>query len=109
VDHVVIIIIDHFGSRGVATAFRSAVLTSKEARNPVNILTNYSIMHVRHETLFFVALTKYNANVSVVFETLYKIIEIFKAYFGGSLDEESMRSHFVLAHELLDGAFIVAY
>ncbi len=76
---------------------------SKETRNPVNIITNYSFMHVRHEALFFVALTKYNANASVVFETVHRIIEIFKAYFGGNIDEESLRSHVVLAHELLDG------
>jgi len=88
-------------SRGITTAFRIQVLGSKEARNPVNIITNYSFIHVRHESLFFVALTKLNANVSVVFETIYKIIELFKAYFGG-IDEESLRSHISLAHELLD-------
>ena len=89
-------------SRGVGTAFRTQVLVSKENRNPAKLITNYSFLYVRHESIYFVAITKYNANAALVFETLHKIIEIFKAYFGG-LDEETIRGHFVLAHELLDG------
>jgi len=64
-------------SRGLATAFRSQVMGSKETRNPVNIIANYSFMHVRHEALFFVALTKFNANASIVFETVHRILENF--------------------------------
>jgi AP-2 complex subunit mu-1 len=91
-------------SRGLATAFRMQVIGSKENRNPVNLITNYSFLHVRHESLYYVALCKLNADASVVFEVIHKIIEILKAYFGGKLDEDTIKAHFILGQELLDGA-----
>jgi len=88
--------------RGVATAFKMQVLGSKENRNPVSLITNYSFLHVRHESIYFVAITKFNTDASVAFEVLHKVIEIFKAYFGGKVDEDTIRSHYILAQELLD-------
>jgi len=89
-------------SRGLATAFRMQVIGSKENRNPVNLITNYSFLHVRHESLYYVALCKLNADASVVFEVIHRIIEILKAYFGGKLDEDTIKAHFILGQELLD-------
>lgn len=43
-----------------------------------------------------------NASAALVFEFLYRFINISKAYFG-KLDEESVKSNFVLIYELLDG------
>lgn len=38
---------------------------------------------------------------------LYQLINIFKAYFGGDLDENRIRKHFVLIYEILDGKKLV--
>ena len=43
-----------------------------------------------------------NANAALVFEFLYKFISIAKSYFG-KIDEESVKSNFVLIYELIDG------
>ena len=43
-----------------------------------------------------------NRNAALVFEFMYKIISLGRAYFG-KLDEESVKENFVLIYELLDG------
>lgn len=42
----------------------------------------------------------------MVFEVLYRVIDIFKSYFDGAFDEDAIRNHFVLTYELLDGMFL---
>lgn len=42
-----------------------------------------------------------NASAALVFEFLYRFIQICRSYFG-KLDEESVKSNFVLIYELLD-------
>lgn len=44
-----------------------------------------------------------NASAALVFEFLYRFISISRSYFS-KLDEESIKSNFVLIYELLDGA-----
>lgn len=43
-----------------------------------------------------------NANAALVFEFCYRFISIAKAYFG-KVDEESVKSNFVMIYELIDG------
>src|SRR6476620_7846060 len=47
------------------------------------------------------AMTKRNANVMVVMNFLYRIVEVFEDYFN-ELVEESIRDNFVITYELLD-------
>lgn len=89
-------------NRGIATAFRLQVIAAKEIRSPIKILSSTSFLHVRNEDIFLVAVTKHNANVSTIFETLFRMVEIFKAYFGGKFTEETIRNHLILTYELLD-------
>jgi AP-2 complex subunit mu-1 len=44
-----------------------------------------------------------NANAALVFEFLYRAIQIGRSYFG-KVDEEAIKNNFVLFYELLDGA-----
>jgi len=47
--------------------------------------------------------TKVNANAALVFEFLHRFVDsIGRSYFG-KMDEESVKSNFVLIYELLDG------
>ena len=55
--------------------------------------------------VYVVAVTRHNANPSLVFQFLFKMIEVFRAYFGGNFDEENIRNNFVLIYELLDGQY----
>jgi hypothetical protein len=43
-----------------------------------------------------------NANAALIFEFLYRFVSISRSYFG-KLDEEAVKSNFVLIYELLDG------
>ena len=47
-------------------------------------------------------MTKGNANAALVFEFLYRLVGLGKAYFG-KFDEEAVKNNFVLVYELLDG------
>lgn len=47
-----------------------------------------------------------NANAALVFEFCYRFISIAKAYFG-KVDEESVKSNFVLIYELIDGTIFL--
>jgi len=42
-----------------------------------------------------------NASAALVFEFLYRFVQISRAYFG-KLDEEAVKNNFVLIYELLD-------
>lgn len=89
-------------NKGVITAFRHQVIAAKNIRAPVKSLANLNFAHIRSENIYLVAVTKSNANISLVFEMLHKVLEIFKTYFGGKVDEEAIKNHFILAFELLD-------
>jgi AP-2 complex subunit mu-1 len=38
----------------------------------------------------------------MVFEVLYRVVDIFKSYFDGEFNEDAIRNNFVLTYELLD-------
>lgn len=50
-------------------------------------------------------ITRCNASAALVFEFLYRFVNISKSYFG-KLDEESVKNNFVLIYELLDGELL---
>jgi AP-1 complex subunit mu len=47
------------------------------------------------------AVTKKNSNITLILFFLYKLVNVFKDYFG-ELEEESIRDNFVVVYELLD-------
>lgn len=48
-------------------------------------------------------------DASMVFEVLYCVVDIFRSYFDGNFDEDSIRNHFVLTYELLDGTLLLLF
>jgi len=89
-------------SRQAVDAFRVEVITAKNVSVPVVHVDNCSFMYTRQGDVFVVAVTKANSNATLVFQYLYKLLDVFKAYFGGAFDENSVRDNFVLIYELLD-------
>jgi len=105
-------------SRQAVDAFRLEVIVAKNVGVPVIHLDNSSFMYTRQGLVFsplpcplsgifpgdlyIVAVTKSNSNCTLVFQFLYKLVEVFKAYFGGVFEENSVRENFVLIYELLD-------
>jgi len=90
-------------SRGVANAFRLEVIGhSKDTRSPIKNIGSTSFMYIRVGGIYVVAVSRQNVDASMVFEVLYRVVEIFRSYFDGNFDEDAIRNHFVLTYELLD-------
>jgi len=90
-------------SRSAVEAFRSRVVAAKKTgQTPIVDLDKTHFCYSRAGDVYVVAVTRHNANPSLVFQFLYKMVEVFRAYFGGNFDEENIRNNFVLIYELLD-------
>ena len=64
-------------------------------------LGSTSFLHVRHENLYVVAVTRSNVDAALVFEFLYKLVSLGKGYFN-KFDEQAVKNNFTLIYELLD-------
>lgn len=62
---------------------------------------NTTFIFIKYNSLYLVATSKKNANVTMVFSFLHKLVQVFIEYFK-ELEEESIRDNFVLIYELLD-------
>ncbi|CEM07625.1 unnamed protein product [Vitrella brassicaformis CCMP3155] len=90
-------------TRTEATLFCSRVVAAKEAREkPILSIGQCHFIHTTIGDITVVATTKSNANVMLVLKFLYRLVEVFSAYFGGQVDENAVRKNFVLIYELLD-------
>jgi AP-2 complex subunit mu-1 len=85
----------------LADVFRIQVISNAQVRSPILTLGSTTFSHVKHENIYLVVVTKSNANAAVVFEFIYRLIGLGKAYFG-KFDEEAVKNNFVLVYELLD-------
>jgi len=85
----------------LADVFRIQVISNAQVRSPILTLGSTTFSHVKHENIYLVAVTKSNANAALVFEFIYRMIGLGKAYFG-KFDEEAVKNNFVLVYELLD-------
>lgn len=68
---------------------------------PIFTEDGYTFVFIKHNNLFLMTVTKKNSNVALMFMYLYRLVSVFKDYFG-ELDEESIRDNFVIIYELLD-------
>jgi len=89
-------------SRAATDAFRQRIIAAKKTGVPIIDIDKCSFLYTRHGDMYVVAVTRQNANPTLIFQFLFKLVEVFKAYFGGTFDEESIRNNFVLIYELLD-------
>jgi len=83
--------------------FLSIVLEQEEESNnsPILVWGDVTFVYIKYNNLYIVATTKINANATLVFSFLHKLVQVFKEYFK-ELEEESIRDNFVLIYELLD-------
>lgn len=86
----------------LADVFRIQVISNPQVRSPILTLGSTTFSHVKHENVYLVAITKGNANAALVFEFLYRLIQLGKGYFN-KFDEEAIKNNFVLVYEILDG------
>jgi len=80
------------------------VVAARDFSEPVLIIDNCSFMYIRENGVTIAAATRKNANSVLVFQFLYQLVDVFKAYFGEQIDKASLQSNFVLIYELLEEA-----
>lgn len=59
--------------------------------------------------MYFVAVTRSNANPALFFEYLFQLVRIFQGYFGDEFDEDVVRNNMTLIYELLDETMDFGY
>eukprot|EP00938_MAST-03A_sp_MAST-3A-sp1_P000603 g603.t1 len=79
------------------------ILQEKESHElkPVFTLGGITYVYVKHNNLILLAVTRRNANVTVILLFLQRLVNVFTSYFG-ELHEESIRDNFVTVYELFD-------
>ncbi|KAJ3093325.1 hypothetical protein HDU96_002378, partial [Phlyctochytrium bullatum] len=87
--------------RSVADVFRIQVISSTDVRSPITTVASTAFFHIKHENLYLVAVTKQNANGALIFEFLYKAVDLGRSYFG-KFDEDAVKNNFTLIYELMD-------
>ncbi|KAI8472032.1 MAG: Mu homology domain-containing protein [Monoraphidium minutum] len=93
--------------RDMAENFRAQILNNKEAaavQTPVRTLGSVTFMYLRHNDLYILMVTRNNANVMLAFKFMTALVDLFRSYFEGALDEGSVKRNFTLIYELLDEA-----
>jgi AP-1 complex subunit mu len=58
-------------------------------------------IYVKHQNIYLLAVTRRNADATMVLLFLYTLIKVLEEYFT-NLEEESIRDNFVITYELLD-------
>eukprot|EP01027_Heterolobosea_sp_BB2_P025576 GEZU01039253.1.p1 GENE.GEZU01039253.1~~GEZU01039253.1.p1 ORF type:complete len:430 (+),score=121.35 GEZU01039253.1:151-1440(+) len=90
-------------NNSVVEKFCSIVLDSDDESSITPIFEDNGISYafIRTSNLYFVAVTRQNANATMMLMFLYRMVQVFKEYFK-EVEEESIRDNFVVVHELLD-------
>lgn len=92
----------HDISRNAADAFRVNVIHARgQVRSPVTHIAGTSFFHIKRGNVWIAGVSKSNVNAALVFEFLYKTVEVMVNYFG-KVTEENVKNNFVLIYELLD-------
>eukprot|EP00808_Paulinella_micropora_P001549 g30254.t1 len=90
-------------SNAAVDSFRRLITTKKiDNLSPIIQIDDCSFLSSRHADMYVVAVTKLNANAAMIFQFLFKMVDLFTAYFGGKFDKETVENNFVLMYELLD-------
>lgn len=89
-------------SKVIADAFREKVLIPRKLDKPVVLIDGHSFCFLRSGSVYVVGASAVNANASLIFQFLYDLVDLFRAYFDDKFDEGSFRENFTLIYELLD-------
>ncbi|KAH9500669.1 AP-1 complex subunit mu-1 [Bulinus truncatus] len=94
----------------VIDKFMTLIMEKEEDSNLTPIIQHGDVafMYIKYNNLYLVATSKKNANVTLVFTFLHKLVQIFVEYFK-ELEEESIRDNFVIIYELLDEVMDFGY
>jgi AP-2 complex subunit mu-1 len=89
-------------SRRTAEVFKQKVVVENNAECPIVHSGDTTFFYTRVGDIYVVATTTLNANPALIFQYIFKLVAVFRAYFGGSFDATTLTTNFVLVYELLD-------
>lgn len=75
---------------------------------PVFTEDGITYVYIKCNNLLLLACTKRNSNIANIIFFLYRLVNVFKDYFG-ELEEESIRDNFVVVYELMDETMDFGY
>ena len=82
--------------------FSSLIQNAEDADiKPVFTDNGITYASVKQNNVYLLALTKKNANVTMILLYLYRMCDVFQEYFG-EITEEAIRDNFVIIYELMD-------
>ncbi|KAH3666774.1 hypothetical protein OGAPHI_003223 [Ogataea philodendri] len=90
--------------RNVCEVFRIQVISKlSDIKSPVLTLGSTSFIHIRHGSLWVVAVTRSNVDASLVFEYLYRFLDVTKKLIGiDTVTESDVKANFAVLYEVLD-------
>lgn len=77
-------------------------------QRPVFTDEGYTFVYIKYNNLYLMSVTKRNSNIALMLVYLYRLVDVFKEYFG-ELEEESIRDNFVIIYELFDETLDFGY
>ena len=90
-------------SRVEVSQFCTEVVAAKEtSENPLVSLNGVYYIHISYNNITIVSASSSNVNAALIVQFLYKLVDLFKSYFGGDFNENAIRKNYVLIYELLD-------
>ena len=92
-----------FCRRSSVEAFKHAIIVKKNTKFPIVQIGSANFLWIRDHGIYVCACCPSRCNAASVFEVLYRLIEVFKAYFKGEFDEPTILRSSGLMLELLDG------
>eukprot|EP00300_Choanocystis_sp_HF-7_P037823 c54170_g1_i1.p1 GENE.c54170_g1_i1~~c54170_g1_i1.p1 ORF type:complete len:438 (+),score=101.44 c54170_g1_i1:61-1314(+) len=90
-------------SRTVAEQFWAEIVAAPSRADvlPIITTTSHYLAHILKDDIYFVAVLENETSPLFVFDFLQRIIDIFQDYFG-SVNEASIKEHFVSVYSLLE-------
>lgn len=87
--------------RAITDAFRVEVISNAETSSPILTMGSTSFLHIRHNELYVVAVTRSDVDAIAVFEVLYRLCELCTAQFG-HFDDTVCYRYVSQIYEILD-------
>eukprot|EP00127_Corallochytrium_limacisporum_P003442 Clim_evm70s149 gene=Clim_evmTU70s149 len=100
---------DDISRRAAADAFRVHVISSRSViRSPVHTIGGTSFFHRKVNNVWFLCVTRQNANAAMIFELLNSFVDVTQSYLH-NITQERIKENFATMYELLDEAVDFGY
>lgn len=94
--------------RSVGDVFRIQVISNLDLRSSLLTLGSTTFLHIKHDDLWIVAVTRSNTDAAVIFEFLYKFKNLLLSFFH-NLNEEVIKDEFQTIYDILDEVLEFGY